>query len=42
MQVATVLHALFGIQEEYEFTVEVCDVAVKAALNIVNIYNEHT
>ena len=32
MQVATVLHAVFGIQEEYEFTVEVCDVAVKAAL----------
>ena len=41
MRVATVLHALFGIQEEYEFTVKVSDVAVKAALDLVNVCNEH-
>ena len=35
------MHALFGIQEDYEFTVEVSDVAVKAALDLVNVCNEH-
>ena len=37
----TVLHALFGIQEKYEFTIKLSDVAVKAALDIVNVCNEH-
>ena len=35
MRVATVLHALFGIQEEYEFTSEVSDVAVKSSIRIL-------
>ncbi len=41
-RVATVLHVLFGIDHEYTVSSTITDAAVKAALDIVRVCNEHT
>ena len=42
MRVATVLHVLFGVDHEYTVSSTITDAAVKAALDIVRVCNEHT
>lgn len=42
MKVATLLHALFGIEDEYTHTSTISDAAILAALDLVKVCNEHT
>ena len=42
MRVAAVLHALFTIDQQNTLTVELSAASVTAALNLVEVCNEHT
>ena len=42
MRVAAVLHALFCLDTAYELTAEISADSVKAAINLVDVCNEHT
>ena len=42
MRVAAVLHAIFSIDPTYELTPELSAESVLAAINIIEVCNEHT
>ena len=42
MRVAAVLHALFSLDPEHDFTTELSAASVKAALDMVEVCNKHT
>ena len=42
MRVAAVLHAIFSIDKEHPLTSELSSSAVKAAIDLVGVCNEHT
>ena len=42
MHVAAVLHVLFSLDPEHSLTTELSADAVKAAINLVDVCNEHT
>ena len=42
MRIAAVLHALFSIDPEHELTTELSAASVQAALDLVEVCNQHT
>ncbi len=42
IRIAAVLHALFGVDDQYISSPDISDAAVMAALNMVKVCNEHT
>lgn len=42
MRVAAVLHAIFSIDPDYELTTELSTESVAAAINLIEVCNEHT